>query len=104
MSQQTPPRIEFHKEAGEEYDNAFDWYLQRSPDVALGFNDAVNGALADIASAPRRWAAGSHSTRKYLLRRLPYVLIYRERAGHIQIVALAHTSRRPGYWKKRLKQ
>jgi hypothetical protein len=30
-------------------------------------------------------------------------LIYRERASiNIQVVAVAHTSRKPGYWKQRL--
>jgi plasmid stabilization system protein ParE len=95
--------VEFHDEAGAEYDAAFDWYLERSPDAALEFDSEVAGALNEIASAPHRWAAGPSSTRRYLLRRFPYILIYRERAsGDIQVVAVAHTSRKPGYWKKRL--
>ena len=95
--------VEFHNEAGAEYDAAFDWYLERSPDAALDFDTEVNRALVDIASAPHRWAAGPFSTRRYLLRRFPYILIYREQtSGEIQVIAVAHTSRRPGYWKKRL--
>jgi plasmid stabilization system protein ParE len=95
--------VEFHDDASAEYDTAFDWYLERSPDAAVDFDKEVSRALADIASAPRRWAIGAFSTRRYLLRRFPYLLIYRERgSGGIQIVALAHTSRKPGYWKKRL--
>jgi plasmid stabilization system protein ParE len=95
--------VEFHHEAGAEYDAAFDWYLGRSPDAALEFDAEVNRALAQIVEAPRRWAAGPFSTRRYLLRRFPYILIYRERAsGEIQVVAVAHTSRKPGYWRKRL--
>lgn len=96
--------VEFHDEASAEYDAAFDWYLERSPDAALDFDAEVDRALADIASAPHRWAVGPHSTRRYLLRRFPFILIYREREGDIQIVAVAHTSRKPGYWKKRLKR
>lgn len=96
--------LEFHDEASVEYDAAFDWYLERSPDAARDFDAAVNRALADIASAPQRWAAGLHSTRRYLLRRFPYILIYRERESDIQIVAVAHTSRKPGYWKKRIRK
>jgi toxin ParE1/3/4 len=83
-------------------DAAFDWYLVRSSDAALAFDAEVDRALANIASAPNRWAAGPHSTRRYLLRRFPYILIYRERTGNVQIVAVAHTSRKPGYWKKRI--
>jgi hypothetical protein len=32
-----------------------------------------------------------------------FTLIYRERlSGDIQVVAVAHTSRKPGYWRQRL--
>ncbi len=42
-------------------------------------------------------------TRRFLLRKFPFILIYRERdSGDIQILAAAHTSRKPGYWKRRI--
>jgi toxin ParE1/3/4 len=94
---------QFHDEASAEYSAAFDWYLERSPDAALKFDAEVDHALAQIIKAPQRWAAGPHGTRRFLLRQFPFVLIYRERAAaEIQIVAVAHTSRKPGYWKQRL--
>jgi toxin ParE1/3/4 len=92
----------FHNEAAAEYDAAFEWYLERSPDAALRFDAEVDRALSQIIQAPQRWAEGSHSTRRFLLRRFPFVLIYRERPAGIQIVAVAHSARRPGYWKGRL--
>ena len=95
-------RVEFHEEAAAEYDAAFDWYLERSSDAALKFDAEVDRALTQILSAPHRWAVGPHQTRKFLLRQFPFVLIYRERAsGDIEVVAVAHTSRKPGYWKRR---
>lgn len=94
---------EFHAEASAEYDAAFDWYLERSPDAALRFDAEVDRALEQIIQAPQRWAAGPHATRRFLLRQFPFTLVYREReSGEIQVVAVAHTSRRPGYWKGRL--
>jgi len=93
----------FHEEAAAEYDAAFDWYLARSPDAALKFDAEVDRALAQIIQAPQRWAVGSHSTHRFLLRQFPFTLIYREQtSADIQIVAVAHTSRKPGYWKRRL--
>jgi plasmid stabilization system protein ParE len=96
--------IEFHHEAGLEFDAVFEWYIERSPDAAIRFDAEVDRALAQIIAAPKRWAVGSHATRRFLLRQFPYILVYRERPspGDIQIVAVAHTSRRPGYGKKRL--
>jgi len=99
----SPNVVEYHVEAGADYDAAFDWYLQRNPDAALRFSAEVEHALAQIAEAPQRWAAAPLNTRRYLLRRFPFVLIYRElRSGHIQILAVAHTSRKPTYWKHRI--
>lgn len=40
--------------------------------------------------------------RRFPLRHFPFFLIYREWRDHLQIVALAHTSRKPNYWKDRL--
>ncbi|MFZ0287368.1 MAG: type II toxin-antitoxin system RelE/ParE family toxin [Terriglobales bacterium] len=94
---------DFHPEAGAEYDAAFDWYLARSPDAAIRFDAEVGRALALIVQSPERWAAGPDGTRRFLLRKFPFILVYRERASeNIQIVSVAHTSRKPGYWKQRL--
>jgi plasmid stabilization system protein ParE len=54
--------VQLHQEAAAEYDAAFDWYLQRSPDAARKFDAAFDRALAEIAQAPQRWAAGPYHT------------------------------------------
>jgi len=92
----------FHEEAAAEYDAAFDWYLERSSDAALKFDTEVDRALGQIIQSPQRWASGSHSTRRFLLKQFPFILIYREQRAGIQVLAVAHTSRKPGYWKGRL--
>ena len=99
-----PTRVlELHEEAAVEYDAAFDWYLERSPDAALKFNTEFDRAVAEIVQAPQRWANGPHQTRRFLLRKFPFILIYREKDGiAIQVLAVAHTSRKPGYWKGRI--
>ncbi len=95
--------VEFHEEATAEYDAAFDWYLEQSPDAALKFDAQVDRALAYILHAPQRWTAGPFSTRRFLLRNFPFNVIYRQLASaRVQIVAIAHTSRRPGYWMGRI--
>jgi plasmid stabilization system protein ParE len=95
--------VDVHEEAAIEYDEAFDWYLQRSPDAARKFDAEVNRAFTEIVQSPHRWAVGTNSTRRFLLRQFPFTVIYRERVwGEIQIIAIAHVSRKPGYWKQRL--
>ena len=95
--------VEIHEEAAAEHDASFDWYLQRSEDAALAFDREVDHALADIKQAPQRWPIGANSTRRFVLRKFPYVVVYREHpAGSLQVLAFAHTSRMPEYWKHRL--
>jgi toxin ParE1/3/4 len=41
--------------------------------------------------------------RRFPLEHFPFFLIYRERGDALEIVALAHKSRKPNYWRPRLK-
>jgi len=93
--------VEFHEAASEEFEAAFDWYWERSASAAARFAGEVSRAVASIAEAPQRWPAGIHGTRKFLLGRFPFALIYRELPSIIQVLAVAHGHRRPGYWKGR---
>jgi len=96
-------QVTLHDGAAADYDAAFEWYLERSANAAVRFDEAVERAMTEIARAPQRWMRGSYGTRRYLLRGFPYLLIYRELSSKvIQILAVAHTSRRPGYWKERV--
>jgi len=95
--------VEFHEEAQAEYDAAFAWYLSRSIDAAIEFDAQVNRAIDLIRIAPETWPVGSFSSRKFLIHKFPYLLIYRIKTpNRIEVIALAHTSRKPGYWRKRL--
>jgi toxin ParE1/3/4 len=42
--------------------------------------------------------------RRFPLHHFPFVLVYREHEEHVEIVALAHTSRKPSYWRSRLRR
>jgi len=98
----TAARVELLPQARRELEEAFDWYLERSGRAARGFLLEVERALAVVAGAPAVWPVYEHGTRRYLLRRFPYGLIYRQRETTIQVVAVAHHKRRPRYWHDRL--
>ncbi len=89
--------VRFHEDADAEYEDAFDWYLARSPHAAAEFAAELSRAVELIAQAPRRWAPGLGGTRRF-----PFALVYRELPSVIQVLAVAHSHRRPGYWKTRL--
>jgi hypothetical protein len=37
------------------------------------------------------------------LRRFPFTIIFREADAGVEIIAIAHGHRRPGYWRDRLR-
>ena len=96
-----PPAIDIHPAAVNEARNAYRWYRRRSPQAASRFQAALEAALEQIAQSPDRYPVYLHGTRFRLLRRFPYIVVYRQLADRLQVVAVAHGRRRPGYWKRR---
>ncbi|MBS0171358.1 MAG: type II toxin-antitoxin system RelE/ParE family toxin [Nitrospira sp.] len=91
----------FHPAAVEEAQAARAWYLERSISAADSFLAELDHAIEAIAQTPDRWPGFVHGTRRYVFHHFPFQLIYRVSAGHVQIIAIAHGRRRPGYWKAR---
>ena len=96
--------VEFHDAASLEFEATFAWYLERSERAAIRFAGEVERAVISIADAPVRFTVGVSGTRRFLLKRFPFAIIYRELPAIIQIVAVAHARRRPGYWKSRVQE
>jgi plasmid stabilization system protein ParE len=96
------PTLELLDEALEEIEEASRWYERRSPSAAIGFTDAIDAAVAQIHRLPLAWSPYAMDTRRYVLRGYPYYVVYRADPSRVVIIAVAHTSRRPGYWHSRL--
>jgi plasmid stabilization system protein ParE len=92
----------FHPAAIEEAVWAGRWYHERSPLAATRFVAELNEAIDRILDAPHRWPRSARGTRKLKLPCFPFLVIYREVEESVLILAVAHGSRRPGYWKSRL--
>ena len=93
--------LEFHSEAASEYLSALTWYRDRSLNTARRFELEFSQAIEQIHRFPDRWPIYSAGCRRYLLRRFPFQIIYQKLANAVFVVAVAHTHRRPGYWKDR---
>jgi len=92
--------LAFHPAAAAEVEDAYNWYAERDPILGAAFLDELHHALATIREAPQTWPS-FQGARRYLMRRFPYHVIYRQVANAIQIVAVMHARRRPGYWRNR---
>jgi hypothetical protein len=55
--------------------------------------------IEQIGEAPERWPAHLHGTRRFMLRRFPFSVVYRPHEDFVEVVAVAHAKRRPGYWR-----
>jgi plasmid stabilization system protein ParE len=96
------PRVRVHPEAASELREARLWYARRNRVAGDGFRAAYKLAIRRIAEAPERWAVYLFGTRRYLLDRFPYVVVYRiEPDGSVLVVAVAHQKRMEGYWAQR---
>ena len=95
------PTFEFHPEAVREAWEAHHWYAERNPRAAASFLDELDHAQEQVETHPDRWPTHLHGTRRYRLRRFPYLLVYHATPKRIVVLAVAHSKRRPGYWKMR---
>lgn len=97
-------QVEYFPEARQELEDAFGWYLERNLQAADAFLREVDRAVAIIAAAPKVWPRFEAGTRRYVLQRFPYNVVYRETGRGIEVVAIAHHKRRPRYWHRRLRR
>jgi toxin ParE1/3/4 len=84
-------------------DAARDELLAEVAKYGSGFTRAVRAAFSLIARFPEAWAAYPErpGVRRYVMKRYPFVIVYREMPAEIRVLAVAATKRRPGYWRGR---
>jgi toxin ParE1/3/4 len=88
--------------AWQEVEAADDWYFSRSLDASVAFLSDLQAALENISQTPRRRPKYLHGTRRLVMQRFPFSVVYLDEPDLVIIVAVAHSKRRPGYWKDRV--
>jgi plasmid stabilization system protein ParE len=85
-----------------ELQDAADFYTDRANrDLGLAFLAEFERAATIVLENPMLGAVFRGSSRRYLLRRFPYSIIYQVTTEELRVVAVAHHRRRPGYWINR---
>src|SRR5262245_32801894 len=96
-------RIIFHPEAKAEFEDAIRFIKKRRRGWDKFFRDEVVSGMKMIQTTTEGYPrVAEKAARKYSLKRFPYLLIYVEGDQRIELIAVSHTSRRPGYWLERL--
>lgn len=97
-----PINVDVHPGAAAEFDEADDWYADVNPNVAANFRNAVYDALRRIGNQPLSFPVVEATLRRCVLRNFPYVILFDDSGQRPRVLAIAHTRRKPGYWKDRV--
>jgi toxin ParE1/3/4 len=93
--------VVFHPEALYDLIDAAHYYEACAEGLGDRFLDNVEKALHVISGNPLLFVADELGKRKYVLKKFPYLIIYKIKEDCIYILAAAHGKRKPGYWESR---
>ena len=94
-------KFHWHPEAVAEVDAATSFYHDKQTRIALRFINNLEETLGRIAISPEIYREVEQSIRKFKIKMFPYAVIYRKKDMEIEIIAVMHIRRRPGYWRNR---
>ena len=94
-----PYRI--HPTARREIEAAALYYQEKQSGLERRFLNALEDAIRRIRTTPSIYRPIEGDIRKCRLPRFPFGVIFRDRPERIEILAVMHLRREPGYWKGR---
>ncbi len=95
--------LRIHRLAIIEIDHEVDYYEARQIGLGAELEDEIDAVFATILRFPEgapQWKSRP-DRRVAVLDRFPFTIPYQVTGDELVILALAHTSRRPGYWSRR---
>lgn len=96
-------KIEFLEPAESEFDEAVAYYNNEQANLGERFQQEIQKSLLRIANYPKSYQQISARSRRCIVAKFPYGIIYqyREKENTILVVAIAHLHRKPNYWLSR---
>lgn len=93
--------LKWHAEAKLEAGVAAAFYKEKRPGLEQRFLDSLDDTLRRIRRYPKAHRRIEEELRKCRVPHFPYGVVYRIRSNRIEIIAIMHLRRLPGYWKQR---
>ena len=97
-------RVRFDSEARKELRESVEFYEDRVPGLGMELTHAVEFALRKIIINPLRFRADGLGVRICPVQRFPFTIHFLVEPDILWVVAVAHTKKRPNYWRDRLKK
>jgi len=95
-------KFEFHPEAAQELYEAAARYESEVPELGFRFADEVERIVGLLLEHPELGSRLDDELRHFVLRRYPFSVVYAVVSDVVYVVAVAHGSREPGYWRPRV--
>lgn len=95
-------RIEYHPAIEAELAEIRDYYNERSQSLGYDFINEFERQVLRIAAMPSRWMVVRADTRRALMRRFPYVILFRLIDDGIRITVIKHERRHPSVGIERM--
>ena len=92
----------FHPEARLEYREAAIFYEGRRAGLGATFTREIETVIDRILEAPDGFRCIEQDVRRCLAHIFPYGVLFTVERDFVLIIAVAHCSRKPGYWRERL--
>ncbi|MBK6597920.1 MAG: type II toxin-antitoxin system RelE/ParE family toxin [Proteobacteria bacterium] len=94
-------RCVFRSAASAEFAAAVAWYESKRVGLGEEFIEEIAGTLRRISGAPVKYPPVLRDARCAPVKRFPYRIYFRMRAGTIVVLAVFHVRRNPRKWQSR---
>lgn len=93
--------VHFHRAALTEFTQSTAWYEDQQSGLGSAFIAEVERCLARIVVSPAAFPCVADQTRRAVLRRFPFSILFQTRNARIVVIGVFHTHRDPKIWQRR---
>ena len=93
----------FHPAAEADHLESVAYFESKRPGLGASYLAEFEEMMTHVCEVPHRYPIEKDTDiRRTGMDRFPYTVYFRETAGSVQVLAVAHHRRRPSYWLGRL--